>query len=99
MNIETVIVNSDTNSTSTDIETADVTYIEPLDVRHLTAIIPERKPTAVVPVFGGQKALNLCSELIKSGILEKHDVKVLGISDNSIELSETALNSRNSLTA
>ncbi|MGI6701689.1 MAG: carbamoyl-phosphate synthase large subunit [Christensenellales bacterium] len=88
MNIETVIVNSDTNSTSTDIETADVTYIEPLDVRHLTAIILKENPTAVVPVFGGQKALNLCSELIKSGILEKHDVKVLGISDNSIELSE-----------
>jgi len=88
LNVETVLVNSNPSTVSSDVSAADITYIEPLDVRHLAEIIKKENPTAIVPVFGGQKALNLCSELSKSGILEKNDVKILGITASSVEISE-----------
>lgn len=91
LGIETVMVNSNPATLSSDVSLADSTYIEPLDVRHLAAIIARENPTAIIPVFGGQKALNLCSELSKSGILENNDVKVIGVTTNSIEISENRL--------
>ena len=91
LNIETVVVNSNPTSISTDATNADITYIEPLDIKHIAAIIELENPTAILPTLGGQKALNLCSELSKSGILEKYDVKVIGVSINNIELTENRI--------
>lgn len=58
-----VLVNSNPATIMTDPETADVTYIEPLNLERLTQIIEKERPDALLPNLGGQSALNLCSEL------------------------------------
>jgi len=65
-----VLVNSNPATIMTDPEIADVTYIEPLNLRSLSDIIAKERPDAVLPNLGGQSALNLCSELNKAGIFE-----------------------------
>ena len=74
-----VLVNSNPATIMTDPETADVTYIEPLNVERLTQIIEKERPDALLPNLGGQSALNLCSELNEAGVLEKYNVQVLEI--------------------
>ncbi|MBR2682161.1 MAG: carbamoyl-phosphate synthase large subunit, partial [Atopobiaceae bacterium] len=64
------------------------TYIEPLNVERLTAIIEKERPDAILPNLGGQSALNLSSELSKTGVLEKYDVKVIGVQVDAIERGE-----------
>ena len=76
---EIVLVNSNPATIMTDPETADVTYIEPLNVDRLEQIIAKERPDALLPNLGGQSGLNLCSELNKAGILEKYNVKVIGV--------------------
>ena len=75
----------------TDPETADVTYIEPLNVDRLTEIIEKERPDALLPNLGGQSALNLCSELNEAGVLEKYNVQVLGVQVDAIERGEDRL--------
>ena len=72
----------------TDPETADVTYIEPLNVERLEQIIAKERPDALLPNLGGQSGLNLCSELAKAGILEKYNVQVIGVQVDAIERGE-----------
>jgi len=72
----------------TDPETADVTYIEPLNVERLEMIIKKERPDALLPNLGGQSGLNLCSELYKAGILDKYNVKVIGVQVDAIERGE-----------
>ncbi|HAP32720.1 MAG TPA: carbamoyl phosphate synthase large subunit [Firmicutes bacterium] len=83
-----ILVNSNPATIMTDPEIADVTYIEPLNVKSLAAIIAKERPDALLPNLGGQSALNLCSELAKSGVLEKYAVKVIGIQVDAIERGE-----------
>ena len=71
---EIVLVNSNPATIMTDPETADVTYIEPLNVERLEPIIAKERPDALLPNLGGQSALNLCSELHQAGVLEKYNV-------------------------
>ena len=85
---EIVLVNSNPATIMTDPETADVTYIEPLNVERLEQIIAKERPDALLPNLGGQSGLNLCSELNKAGILEKYDVKVIGVQVDAIERGE-----------
>ena len=80
-----VLVNSNPATIMTDPETADVTYIEPLNLERLTQIIEKERPDALLPNLGGQSALNLCSELNEAGILEKYNVQVLGVQVDAIE--------------
>lgn len=68
----------------TDPETADVTYIEPLNVERLTQIIEKERPDALLPNLGGQSALNLCSELSNAGVLDEYNVQVLGVKVDAI---------------
>ena len=75
----------------TDPETADVTYIEPLNVERLTQIIEKERPDALLPNLGGQSALNLCSELSNAGVLDKYNVQVLGVKVDAIERGEDRL--------
>ncbi len=86
-----VLVNSNPATIMTDPETADVTYIEPLNVDRLTQIIEKERPDALLPNLGGQSALNLCSELNKEGVLDKYGVKVLGVQVDAIERGEDRL--------
>lgn len=83
-----VLVNSNPATIMTDPETADVTYIEPLNVECLTRIIEKERPDAVLPNLGGQSGLNLCSELAKAGVLDQYQVKVIGVQVDAIERGE-----------
>jgi len=83
-----VLVNSNPATIMTDPGIADATYIEPLNVRSLSRIIAKERPDAVLPNLGGQMALNLCSELSQSGVLEKYGVRVIGVQIAAIERGE-----------
>lgn len=85
---EIVLVNSNPATIMTDPETADVTYIESLNVERLEQIIAKERPDALLPNLGGQSGLNLCAELNKAGILDKYNVKVIGVQVDAIERGE-----------
>ncbi len=85
---EIVLVNSNPATIMTDPDIADVTYIEPLNVKRLAEIIEKERPDAVLPNLGGQTGLNLCLELYKEGTLDKFGVEVIGVHVDSIECGE-----------
>ena len=85
---EIVLVNSNPATIMTDPEMADKTYIEPLNVERVTSVIEKERPDALLPNLGGQSGLNLCSELYKAGILDKYNVKVIGVQVDAIERGE-----------
>ncbi len=85
---EIVLVNSNPATIMTDPGIADVTYIEPLNVERMEEIIAKERPDAILPNLGGQSGLNLCSELAKLGILDKYNVKVIGVQVDAIERGE-----------
>ncbi len=96
---EIVLVNSNPATIMTDPEIADVTYIEPLNVERLTQIIAKERPDAVLPNLGGQSGLNLCSELASQGILEKYQVKVIGVQIDAIERGEDRIEFKKAMNA
>jgi len=85
---EIVLVNSNPATIMTDPDTADVTYIEPLNVERIEQIIAKERPDALLPNLGGQSGLNLCSELAAAGVLDKYNVKVIGVQVDAIERGE-----------
>ena len=85
---EIVLVNSNPATIMTDPGMADVTYIEPLNLRTITDIIEAERPDALLPNLGGQSGLNLSSELAKTGVLEKYGVQVIGVNVDAIERGE-----------
>ena len=88
---EVVLVNSNPATIMTDPDTADKTYIEPLTIGNIEKIIEIEKPDALLPNLGGQTALNLSSELYKAGILQKHNVEIIGVKADAIERGEDRL--------
>ena len=96
---EIVLVNSNPATIMTDPETADVTYIEPLNVERLEQIIAKERPDALLPNLGGQSGLNLCAELAKEGILDKYNVKVIGVQVDAIERGEDRIEFKKSMDA
>ena len=94
---EIVLVNSNPATIMTDPETADVTYIEPLNVDRLTQIIEKERPDALLPNLGGQSGLNLCAELYKAGVLDKYNVKVIGVQVDAIERGEDRVEFKNTM--
>jgi carbamoyl-phosphate synthase large subunit len=85
---EIVLVNSNPATIMTDPGMADVTYIEPLNLRTMTEIIEKERPDALLPNLGGQSGLNLSSELAKAGVLERCGVKIIGVQVDAIERGE-----------
>ena len=85
---EIILVNSNPATIMTDPEMADVTYIEPLNKERLEQIIAKERPDALLPNLGGQSGLNLCAELANAGILDKYNVKVIGVQVDAIERGE-----------
>ena len=85
---EIVLVNSNPATIMTDPEMADKTYIEPLNVERVEQIIAKERPDALLPNLGGQSGLNLCAELNKAGVLDKYNVKVIGVQVDAIERGE-----------
>jgi len=96
---EIVLVNSNPATIMTDPETADVTYIEPLNVDRLEQIIAKERPDALLPNLGGQSGLNLCSELNQAGILDKYNVKVIGVQVDAIERGEDRIEFKKTMDA
>ena len=96
---EIVLVNSNPATIMTDPEMADVTYIEPLNKERLEQIIAKERPDALLPNLGGQSGLNLCAELAGAGILEKYQVKVIGVQVDAIERGEDRIAFKNAMNA
>ena len=96
---EIVLVNSNPATIMTDPEIADVTYIEPLNVKRLEQIIAKERPDALLPNLGGQSGLNLCAELAKEGVLDKYNVKVIGVQVDAIERGEDRIEFKKSMDA
>jgi carbamoyl-phosphate synthase large subunit len=85
---EVVLVNSNPATIMTDPEMADKTYIEPLTIESVTAIIEKEKPDALLPTVGGQTALNLAVALFEQGVLAKNGVELIGANIDAIKLAE-----------
>ena len=85
---EVILVNSNPATIMTDPEIADKTYVEPLTLETVSAIIEKERPDALLPTVGGQTALNLSVELHEKGILDKFGVKLIGANINSIKVGE-----------
>ncbi len=83
-----VLANSNPATIMTDPDFADATYIEPLDLAVLTAIIAKERPDALLPTLGGQTALNLAMELEAAGVLDEYGVEMIGASSDAIETAE-----------
>ncbi|MGC6426989.1 MAG: carbamoyl-phosphate synthase large subunit [Akkermansiaceae bacterium] len=79
---ETVMVNSNPETVSTDYDTSDKLYFEPLTLEDALNICDQEKPDGVIVQFGGQTPLNLAADL------ERHGVPIIGTSPKSIELAE-----------
>jgi carbamoyl-phosphate synthase large subunit len=79
---ETIMVNCNPETVSTDYDTSDKLYFEPLTVEDVLAIYEKEKPEGVVVQFGGQTPLNIAGELAAAG------VKILGTSPDTIDLAE-----------
>ena len=94
---EIVLVNSNPATIMTDPETADITYVEPLNVERLEQIIAKERPDALLPNLGGQSGLNLSSELYKAGVLDKYNVKVIGVQVDAIERGEDRIEFKNTM--
>src|SRR5689334_8985289 len=85
---QVVLVNSNPATIMTDPVMADSTYIEPLTVESVAAIIKKEKPDALLPTVGGQTALNLAIALDDAGILEEHGVEMIGAKRQAIKVAE-----------
>ena len=79
---ETIMVNCNPETVSTDYDTSDKLYFEPLTVEDVLSIYEKEKPEGVIVQFGGQTPLNIASELAQAG------VKIIGTSPESIDLAE-----------
>jgi carbamoyl-phosphate synthase large subunit len=86
--LEVVLVNSNPATIMTDPELADRTYVEPLTVEFLEAVIAKEQPDAILPTVGGQTALNLAVDLAAAGVLEKYHVQLIGASIQAIKVAE-----------
>ena len=83
-----ILVNSNPATIMTDPNLADATYIEPITLAYVEAIIKKEKPDAILPTVGGQTALNIAMELHKEGILDKYNVKLIGAQVDAIDKAE-----------
>ena len=85
---EVVLVNSNPATVMTDPGLADRTYIEPLTVDAVAAIIRKERPDAILPTLGGQTALNVATGLAKSGVLAECGVEMIGANAAAIARAE-----------
>jgi carbamoyl-phosphate synthase large subunit len=97
--LEIVLVNSNPATIMTDPELADRTYVEPLTVESVTAIIDRERPDSLLPTVGGQTALNLAVALAEAGVLERFGVELIGASLESIKVAEDRLKFREAMTS
>jgi len=92
-----VLVNSNPATIMTDPEFADATYIEPVTPEAVEKIIEREKPDALLPTLGGQTGLNTAMALWRSGVLQKHNVEMIGAKADAIEKGEDRLKFKESM--
>ncbi|MEZ6046224.1 MAG: carbamoyl-phosphate synthase large subunit [Planctomycetaceae bacterium] len=85
---EVVLVNSNPATIMTDPETADRTYIEPINWQYVRKILEKERPDALLPTLGGQTGLNTAMDLAKRGILEELGVEMIGARQDVIAKAE-----------
>ena len=83
-----ILVNSNPATIMTDPKMADATYIEPIEWKTLEKIIEKEKPSALLPTMGGQTALNCALDLDRHGVLQKHNVEMIGANKEAIDKAE-----------
>ncbi len=83
-----ILVNSNPATIMTDPDTADVTYIEPIEWQTIAKIIERERPDALLSTMGGQTALNCSLDLAREGILEKYQVEMIGAKREAIDKAE-----------
>src|SRR5262245_45605365 len=83
-----VLINSNPATIMTDPEFADRTYVEPMTVEVLERIIAAEKPDALLPTVGGQTGLNLALDLAAAGVLDRHNVRLIGANVDAIRRAE-----------
>ena len=88
---EVILVNSNPATIMTEPEFAPKTFIEPITPEIVEKIIIREKPDALLPTLGGQTALNTSMELFKSGVLDRHNVKMIGANADAIDKGEDRL--------
>ncbi|HMG24927.1 MAG TPA: carbamoyl-phosphate synthase large subunit, partial [Kofleriaceae bacterium] len=86
--LRVILINSNPATIMTDPELADATYVEPLTVEVLDKVLATEKVSAILPTLGGQTGLNLAMAASKAGLLEKHQVELLGATVATIEMAE-----------
>jgi carbamoyl-phosphate synthase large subunit len=86
--VRTILVNSNPATIMTDPDVADAVYLEPLTVSAIEAVIAREKPEGLLAGLGGQTALNLAMDLARAGVLDRHDVKLLGTPLEAIRMAE-----------
>ena len=89
--VEVVLINSNPATIMTDKDIADKVYIEPLTVPVVKHLIEVEKPDSILPTLGGQNALNIAMALSDEGFLQKHHVRTIGTSTDTIKLAEDRL--------
>ncbi|NSW56445.1 MAG: carbamoyl-phosphate synthase large subunit [Armatimonadetes bacterium] len=85
---EVILINSNPATIMTDPETADRTYIEPINSETIAKIIARERPDALLPTLGGQTGLNAALQLSESGVLSRHNVELIGASRKAIKKAE-----------
>jgi carbamoyl-phosphate synthase large subunit len=85
---EVVLINSNPATIMTDPELADRTYVEPLTVEAVRAVIERERPQALLPTVGGQTALNLAVQLAEDGTLARYKVELIGAKLEAIKVAE-----------
>ena len=83
-----ILVNSNPATIMTDPETADATYIEPINWQTVERIIEKERPDAILPTMGGQTGLNCALDLAKHGVLDKYGVELIGAKKEAIDKAE-----------
>ena len=83
-----ILINSNPATIMTDPSMADATYIEPIHWETIEKIIEKEEPDALLPTMGGQTALNAALDLDSRGILEKHNVEMIGATKEAIDKAE-----------
>ena len=84
----TIVINSNPATIMTDPGFADRTYLEPLDLEGVSAVLRRERPDALLPTMGGQTALNLARELAAAGILDELGIELIGASIDVIARAE-----------
>ncbi len=96
--LRVVLVNSNPATIMTDPDVADATYVEPLTVVSVRAVIEKERPEALLATLGGQTALNLAIELAEAGVLEEFGVELLGADIEAIRTAEDRERFRHAMT-